>query len=116
MAVGFATLAGGDTVSFDLDPGQILAVQTALQNLSAGHVVSDVSSVFGSTWQHPAAYNVYNLDGGTTVPFATLNTDAVILDSVGGSAPTSLSGSYDRAALWIGNQGNDTFSITAPSQ
>jgi hypothetical protein len=40
MAVGFATLGGGDTVSFDLDPNQIAAVQAALQNLSAGSGIS----------------------------------------------------------------------------
>jgi Ca2+-binding RTX toxin-like protein len=116
MAVGFATLAGGDTVSFDLDPNQISAVQTALANLSAGPGISDVSSVFGASWQNPTHYNVYNLDGGTTVPFARANTDAVVLDSVNGSTGTSLSGDYYRAALWVGNQGNDTITINAPSQ
>jgi Ca2+-binding RTX toxin-like protein len=75
-----------------------------------------VSSVFGSTWQHPTDYNVYNLDGGTTVPFAPANTDAVVLDSINGSTGANLSGDYFRAAFWVGNQGNDTFSINAPSQ
>jgi Ca2+-binding RTX toxin-like protein len=116
MAVGFATLSGGDTVSFDLDAAQISAVQSALQNLSAGPGASDVSSVFGSTWQHPTEYNVYNLDGGTSVPFAPGNTDAIVLDSINGSTGTNLSGDYYRAAFWVGNQGNDTFTINAPSQ
>ena len=114
MAVGFATLGGGDTVTFDLDPNQISAVQNALQNLGFGP--SDVSSVFGSSWQNPTDYNVFNLAGGTTVPFARANTDAVVLSSVNGSTGSSLSGDYYRAALWVGNQGNDTFSINAPSQ
>src|SRR6266481_1976717 len=116
MAVGNATLGGGNTVTFDLDAAQISAVQSALQNLSAGSGTSDVSSVFGSAWQNPAAYNVYNLAGGTSVPFAPANTDAVVLDSINGSTGSSLTGDYFRAALWVGNQGNDTFTINAPSQ
>jgi Ca2+-binding RTX toxin-like protein len=116
MAVGFATLSGGDTVSFALDPSQLAAVQNALFNLSAHDGASEVSSVFGSTWQHPTDYNIYNLDGGTTVPFLPAHTDAIILDSVNGSAGTSLSGSSQHAALWVGNQGNDTFTINGPDQ
>jgi Ca2+-binding RTX toxin-like protein len=114
MAVGFATLGGGDTVSFSLDPNQISVVQAALHHLAAGP--SDVSSVFGNTWQHPHDFNVYNLDGGATVPFTPPNTDAFVLDSVNGSAASSFFGSSSRAALWVGNQGNDTFIINAPSR
>jgi len=116
MAVGFSTLSGGDTVSFALDPSQVSAVQNALFNLSAHDGLSEVSSVFGSTWQHPTDYNIYNLDGGTTVPFIPAHTDAIVLDSVNGSTATSLSGSSDHAALWVGNQGNDTFTINGLNQ
>src|SRR6266702_2677733 len=116
MAVGFATLSGGDTVSFALDPSQVSAVQNALFNLSAHDGLSEVSSVFGSTWQHPTDYNIYNLDGGTSVPFLPAHTDAIILDSINGSTATSLSGSSDHAALWVGNQGNDTFTINGLNQ
>jgi Ca2+-binding RTX toxin-like protein len=116
MAVGFATLSGGDTISFALDPSQLVAVQNALFNLSAHDGLSEVSSVFGSTWQHPTEYNIYNLDGGTTVPFLPAHTDAIVLDSVNGSTGTSLSGNSQHSALWVGNQGNDTFTITGPDQ
>jgi Ca2+-binding RTX toxin-like protein len=111
MAVGFATLGGGDTVSFNLDPNQLSAVQAALHTLAGGP--SEVSSVFGSSWPHPHDYNVYNLDGGTTVPFVPPNTDAIILDSVNGSAASTFIGSSSRATLWVGNQGNDTFIVNA---
>src|SRR5947209_11860888 len=100
MAVGFATLSGGDTVSFDLDAAQISAVQAALQNLSAGPGASDVSSVFGSTWQHPTDYNVYNLDGGTSVPFAPGNTYAIVLDSVIWSSGTIIFVYYFPSSFW----------------
>jgi Ca2+-binding RTX toxin-like protein len=100
MAVGFATLSGGDTVSFNLDPNQISAVQNALHNLSA----------------RDADFTVYNPDGGTTVSRAPAHTDAVMLDSINGSTGTSLSGSFSHPALWIGNQGNDTFSIYGQGQ
>jgi Ca2+-binding RTX toxin-like protein len=39
-----------------------------------------------------------------------------VLDSINGSTGTNLSGDYYRAAFWVGNQGNDTFTINAPSQ
>src|SRR5260221_2567608 len=116
MAVGFSTLSGGDTVSFALDPSQVSAVQNALFNLSAHDGLSEVSSVFGSTWQHPTDYNIYNLDGGTTVPFIPPHTDAIVLDTVNGSTATSLSRSRHDSALWVGNQCNDTFTINGLDQ
>lgn len=116
MAVGFATLSGGDTVSFNLDANQISAVQTALHDLSARDGLSEVSSVLGGSWPHPHDYNVYNLDGGTAVHHIAAHTDAVVLDSVNGSTATSLAGSSHHAALWIGNQGNDSFTINGPNQ
>src|SRR5882672_12480890 len=120
MSSGTSTIGGGHGGDdrFDLDPKQTQDIENALRSLSrgGGHDGNDDSSVYGSGWQNPSHYNVYHLDGGTTVPFAPANTDAILLDGGNQSVGSSLAGDSFRTTFWVGNQGNDTFSINGPSQ
>ncbi|HZB94239.1 MAG TPA: hypothetical protein VE397_22510, partial [Stellaceae bacterium] len=108
MAVGSATLSGGDTVSFTLDSQQIAAVQQAIRNLETAHgFTSDqVRTTIGS-FASPSAENVLNLAGGTTVNVLPAYTSEIILDSVNGSVATTINVSAPTPLLIVGNQGND---------
>jgi Ca2+-binding RTX toxin-like protein len=118
MSGGFATIGGGGAGddAFDLDPKQAADIDAALRKLGSGRSGSEDSREFGKSWLSSSNYNVYHLDGGTIVPFAPVDTDAVVLDGANPTVGSSITASYDRATFWVGNQGNDTFSIGAPSQ
>src|ERR1700742_3735310 len=96
MAVGFATLGGGDTVSFDLNTSQISALQGLLAGMSPTDGSGKLGFVATSATQTPpdtttGTLNVYNLDpsGYDPNPWVPPYADVVIADSVNGTSAVS---------------------------
>ncbi len=110
--MGFATLAGGDTVSFNLSATQAAKVQAAVNFLtSSHHFTKDAIFHYGSgpVPSNPAIENVIIADGGTNITSAPNFTDAIVIDSVNGAAATKIT--VSNVPLIIGNNGNDSITL-----
>ena len=107
----------GDTVSFSLSPNQTVAVQQAIHDLETarGYTQDQVlTTIF--PFPTPGIENVTNIDGGTPINWAPANVSEIILDSVNGSAATSINVAYSGLGLIVGNEGNDTITDNAANQ
>jgi hypothetical protein len=110
--MAFATLAGGDTVSFDLSATQAAKVQAAVNFLtSSRHFTKDAIFHYGSgpVPTNPAIENVIIADGGANITSAPNYTDAIVIDSVNGTAATKIT--VSNVPLIVGNQGNDSITL-----